>query len=771
MDNRNKKKVIGLLVSGITDPFSVSLIRGVSQAARSVNVDVLVFPGKYFDRDLSQLPEITYEYQYTTIYTSARHAKLDGLIISANSISCHTTKERMKEFVDAYQGVPRVLVATRMEGHTCISYDNATPVREGLEYLIHKEGCRHICLLGGPAGNTDVIDRREAYEETLKKCGLACYPRMYEEGNFEVSQVSELAMERLLKANPEMDAVFCLNDYMAISAYEVLKRHRLQPGEDIKILGFDNVAESSAMDPPLATVAADPIVLGERSLQCLLKIIEGERLDSMTLSARLIRRKSIGWNYARETSGDLVGGDSLQEDFQKIYYRYIYEHDAQANQKAYEQFASAVEGILQYADRSCVSFQKPEEVMKEFEEFVRSEVLTYMDTEAMLRLVDRISARSASFIRTAGNLYSHADMPVIIPEIYRCLAQVEVLRAGTVGRRIHAADNAKNTFVKRTMSFQHGNDFSYQNLLGYLNWAGITEGYLYIYDDPIVHREKEPFFPPAEAQLKAVLENGEVRTPPVGQQRKSLAEFRTLTEDIPGSRCMMVAPVYYSEELYGLFLCNVSELLFFEGEFIINQIGTAVRMLQLLAENEGIQQTLEEHLTVINQMNTELSTLSRSDVLTGLLNRRGLMDSAEAFLKEQQAASRDTLVGYMDMNDLKVVNDRFGHEEGDFSLKTIARILKETLDPDSSILSRIGGDEYVFLASGDQGTGKQLEEKLHAAFAAFNETSDKPYNITVSVGFCRVAGGSDTKLEDAISYADQELYIAKQYKNRNILKN
>ena len=81
-----KKKVIGLLVSDIMDPFSIQLARGVSRAAKKFGVDVLIFPGKYIDRDLSEHAELMYEYQFTTLFSYANSENIDGLIISANSI-------------------------------------------------------------------------------------------------------------------------------------------------------------------------------------------------------------------------------------------------------------------------------------------------------------------------------------------------------------------------------------------------------------------------------------------------------------------------------------------------------------------------------------------------------------------------------------------------------------------------------------------------------------------------------------------------------------
>ena len=341
-----KKKVIALLVSDLMDPFSIQLARGVSRAASKFGVDMLIFPGKYIDRDLSEQVELMYDYQFTTLFTYANSDNIDGLIISANSIGCHSTEERMREFVDSYGDIPSVLVATHFEGYTCVCYDNKNAVKEGISHLIKQEGCRHICLISGPEYNTDVIERKRAYVETLEENGLEFNESMCEAGDFEKSERSADAMEKLLRANPDMDAVFCLNDNMAMSAYDVLRKHGLTPGEDVKVFGYDNVQASGTMDPPLATVGADPIFLGERSVECLLEKISGKNFGNVTLPAKFIGRESLGHKYVEERLHMHSDEKTLREDFSDIYYRYIYENDEEEAEKVYQKFEVVMRAVL-----------------------------------------------------------------------------------------------------------------------------------------------------------------------------------------------------------------------------------------------------------------------------------------------------------------------------------------------------------------------------------------------------------------------------------------
>ena len=164
-----------------------------------------------------------------------------------------------------------------------------------------------------------------------------------------------------------------------------------------------------------------------------------------------------------------------------------------------------------------------------------------------------------------------------------------------------------------------------------------------------------------------------------------------------------------------------------------------------------------------------LDKLSRNDVLTGILNRRGFNALAESVIKDNRELGRDTIISYVDMNNLKVINDRFGHDDGDFALKAVSTLLTEIIG-NRGVVGRIGGDEYAFVYYGDKDE-KQLKEEVRRRFAEFNKSTDVPYNVTVSCGFYRIAkDDTERTLDDAMGMADQDLYIAKQMKDNRVLK-
>ena len=141
--------------------------------------------------------------------------------------------------------------------------------------------------------------------------------------------------------------------------------------------------------------------------------------------------------------------------------------------------------------------------------------------------------------------------------------------------------------------------------------------------------------------------------------------------------------------------------------------------------------------------------------------------------KISHAANRGkkAFVLYADMNNLKIINDRFGHEEGDYSLKLIAQILKEALDRDS-IVGRFGGDEFVaFTFASEEKTARLIRKTISDVTKKKNEGNGKAYYVSMSVGMCEFECGRDVDIKDLMDKADVDLYIEKKHKRSNVLKN
>ena len=137
---------VGLLASGITDNFSIMVCRGAMTAAREMGARLVIFPGKYLDRDLTARKEILYEYQYNTLFSYAEGKRLDAVLIMADSIGCYAQADRVRQLIQRYSGIPCVLIASKLEGYVSVNYDNYNGISEAMNYMIHDLGMKKIGL-------------------------------------------------------------------------------------------------------------------------------------------------------------------------------------------------------------------------------------------------------------------------------------------------------------------------------------------------------------------------------------------------------------------------------------------------------------------------------------------------------------------------------------------------------------------------------------------------------------------------------------------------
>ena len=144
-------------------------------------------------------------------------------------------------------------------------------------------------------------------------------------------------------------------------------------------------------------------------------------------------------------------------------------------------------------------------------------------------------------------------------------------------------------------------------------------------------------------------------------------------------------------------------------------------------------------------------------------------EAAEACIEEGAVTGIPLMAMYVDMDNLKIVNDRYGHDEGDFALKLIAETLHEFAERDNGVIGRLGGDEFACMVWSDVDP-EAYKQAIRDKFDAFNETSDKPYYVTASVGIYKVPEGENITLEEALAFADEDLYREKQNRSRKTAK-
>jgi diguanylate cyclase (GGDEF)-like protein len=181
----------------------------------------------------------------------------------------------------------------------------------------------------------------------------------------------------------------------------------------------------------------------------------------------------------------------------------------------------------------------------------------------------------------------------------------------------------------------------------------------------------------------------------------------------------------------------------FVMEAMLYAVGTAFIVLVLAKE-----QTLRIH-----------KDAAVTDELTGLLNRRGVLQAAQRMIADQ-AGKREAVTALMfDLDHFKKINDRFGHAVGDKALHVFATTASVSVRA-TDVIGRFGGEEFVALLPGTLADAKVVGERIRKAFAAAGAmVAGHELNATVSVG--AACGTSGTDIVTLLASADAALYRAK----------
>jgi diguanylate cyclase (GGDEF)-like protein len=164
----------------------------------------------------------------------------------------------------------------------------------------------------------------------------------------------------------------------------------------------------------------------------------------------------------------------------------------------------------------------------------------------------------------------------------------------------------------------------------------------------------------------------------------------------------------------------------------------------------------------------ELLVLSLTDELTGLCNRRRFFILTEQYLKVAIRKKKRWLLLYMDMDDLKWVNDHCGHSEGDQALIALSNILRKTFR-ESDVIARIGGDEFAVLLEATDEGNEMLITRLHENMKDYNAKVSQDYKLSVSVGIAEFDPEYPISIDKLLSKADALMYVQKR-KAREILQ-
>jgi LacI family transcriptional regulator len=242
---------IGVVLPDMHGEFFSELVRGIDSTARRDGLHMLVSSSHDNKEDM-------------VAALSSMKGRVDGIVIMSPLIDVKTLGKYISD------DVPVVVVNGNNEEKRFprVSVDNFGGAYQMTQYLIEQE-YRNICVIGGPSNNNDAEQRRHGCMRALEESPEG--PTLdFVSGHF-TEESGYKAGKNILAQDQLPDAIFALNDDMAIGCLSALDEAGLSIPKDVAIAGFDDIPLSRCMRPSLTTVHTHIYELGERAVEVLLE--------------------------------------------------------------------------------------------------------------------------------------------------------------------------------------------------------------------------------------------------------------------------------------------------------------------------------------------------------------------------------------------------------------------------------------------------------------------------------------------------------------------
>lgn len=273
---RRQTGTIGLLVPDNSNPFFAEVARAIEDAGFTEGYNLILC-----NSDGSESKEAA----YIDVLLSKQ---MDGLLL----ISSGNRSDSLQAILRAQ--VPVVVVDRRLDDLPVdqVLVDNEEGGYQAGRYLVQL-GHRRLGCITGPSSVSPSAERIVGFRRALAEAGIALPLETIIRGDFQYAG-GEAATRELLKRELDFTAIFVVNDVMAIGAINVLSRAGLRVPDDVSVIGFDNIPQTSAMMPSITTIAQPIAELGKVSISLLLdRIKKGQNPPSrIVLPTTLVERES-----------------------------------------------------------------------------------------------------------------------------------------------------------------------------------------------------------------------------------------------------------------------------------------------------------------------------------------------------------------------------------------------------------------------------------------------------------------------------------------------
>lgn len=275
--------MVGLLITEIATAYMGEIVRGVSSAAERLNYGLMLYTQGTF--------RSTNHAERTKFYLSLLTNTMVGGVLMVVPLDYEVIVNDLKAhdltyvIVDHHNGT---------DNEPSVTATNRKGVLDAMRHLLAL-GHRRIGFITGRMDITCSQDRLEGYRDGLAELGLPYDPALVVEGDF-TQPTGFRQGQTLLQLEDRPTAIVASNDLTAFGAMDAAKAAGLQVGQDLSVIGFDDIPMASQVYPPLTTVRQPMADMGADAFELLVALIEGRSVLNLRreLPTELIIRESTG---------------------------------------------------------------------------------------------------------------------------------------------------------------------------------------------------------------------------------------------------------------------------------------------------------------------------------------------------------------------------------------------------------------------------------------------------------------------------------------------
>ena len=351
MDNTDATQniTIGVFTAELNDSYQAAIWEGISSAAEKRGIGLLSFLGS---RLHSPIPQ---EASSNRIYSLANGENLDGLIIISSAISSYIGHDDVKSLFSQRKNLPQVSLGLEIPGIPSITVDGCGGISEVVEHLIDVHHRKNFVLITGPQEHEESESRKDAVLKTLCRRNLEIPAACQKTGNFEKESGMQ-AVAELLDAGNDFDALICLNDNMAIGAYEELSARNVKVPDEVSLVGFDGLEESESMPLTLTTVRQPLPELGSAAVDEILGLIRKQKRQNRTLACAPLYGETCGCKHrlisSMEELSDFLA--SMKPEDREIYRKLL----KLAEKRDRNRFIRELSSVIEAQEIDTLSYQR-----------------------------------------------------------------------------------------------------------------------------------------------------------------------------------------------------------------------------------------------------------------------------------------------------------------------------------------------------------------------------------------------------------------------------